>query len=198
MDRDLASGPTAITLRWQTILLLLGFSCAIALRLVTSGSAGARSVTGGLVFAGCLAALCVAAGVSFPTSLKTDTLTGIAGGLALAAAALLRSGLVLPATRNANGFLPWITVAATVAVSEEAFLRGALYALLQRLHGEVVAVVGAAAAFAGLHVPLYGWHVLPLDFGVGLVLGLLRLLSGSWGGAAVAHVLADAAGWWLR
>jgi hypothetical protein len=55
----------------------------------------------------------------------------------------------------------------------------------------------SAIAFAGLHVPLYGWHVVPLDLAVGMLLATLRILTGNWCAPAVAHVLADAAGWWL-
>ena len=55
----------------------------------------------------------------------------------------------------------------------------------------------AAIAFAALHVPLYGWHAVPLDFAVGLVLGATRLLAGTWTAPAIAHVGADLAGWWL-
>ena len=48
-----------------------------------------------------------------------------------------------------------------------------------------------------LHVPLYGWHVVPLDLGVGLFLGGLRLLTGGAVAPAVAHTVADLATWWI-
>lgn len=179
------------------LLLLAGLGCAVALRSVTSGAGGPQSSTGGLVFAGCLLALSFAAQLPAPRQPAISVLSGICGALVLAGAALLRSGISPSGSRGMNGFLPWLVVAATVAVSEEAFLRGALFALLQRLAGDNPAVIVGAVAFAGLHVPLYGWQVLPLDFAVGLLLGTLRVLAGSWAAPAVAHVLADAAGWWL-
>jgi hypothetical protein len=40
--------------------------------------------------------------------------------------------------------------------------------------------------------------VLPLDLAVGVCLGALRLYAGSATAPAVAHTLADLAGWWLR
>ena len=56
----------------------------------------------------------------------------------------------------------------------------------------------AAVAFALLHVPLYGWSVLPLDLAVGVVLGLLRSWSGTAAAPAVTHVVADLVGWFVR
>jgi len=47
-------------------------------------------------------------------------------------------------------------------------------------------------------VPLYGWHVLPLDLAVGVVLGGLRQATGTAAAPAITHVLADVAGWFLR
>ena len=181
----------------RVLLLLAGLGCAVALRSVISGAGGPQSSTGGLVFAGCLLALSFAAQLPVPRQPAISVLSGAGGGLLLAGAALLRSGLSPSGSRGISGFLPWLVVAATVAVSEEAFLRGALFAVLQRLAGDTPAVIVGAVAFAALHVPLYGWQVLPLDFAVGLLLGTLRVITGSWASPAVAHVVADAAGWWL-
>jgi hypothetical protein len=47
-------------------------------------------------------------------------------------------------------------------------------------------------------VPLYGWHVLPLDLAVGVVLGMLRASTGTVATPTVAHLIADYAGWFLR
>ncbi len=46
--------------------------------------------------------------------------------------------------------------------------------------GEWVATAAGAVAFAGMHIPLYGWSAVPLDLAVGLVLGALRIVSRSW------------------
>jgi len=54
-----------------------------------------------------------------------------------------------------------------------------------------------SVAFALMHVPLYGWHVVPLDLGVGIWLGGLRLLGRGVAAPALAHVLADLVTWWL-
>jgi membrane protease YdiL (CAAX protease family) len=98
---------------------------------------------------------------------------------------------------DSTSYAGWALATALVATAEEAFLRGALFGALQRWRGTDVAVVGAAVAFAALHVPLYGWHAVPLDLAVGLALGALRVVSGSWTAPAVAHVGADLVGWWL-
>jgi len=64
-----------------------------------------------------------------------------------------------------------------------------------RPQGELVAVLAGATAFALIHLPRYGAAALPLDLGVGVLLGGLRLLSGGTGAPATAHALADLASW---
>ncbi len=59
------------------------------------------------------------------------------------------------------------------------------------------AVLATSLLFALIHVPLYGWHVVPLDFGVGVFLAGLRLASGSVTAPVIAHVVADLATWWV-
>jgi len=76
------------------------------------------------------------------------------------------------------------------AVAEEAFFRGALYARLAP-RGAVVAVVGSAMAFALIHVPLYGWALLPVDLGAGLLLSWQRWASGTWTVPAATHSFAN-------
>jgi len=49
-----------------------------------------------------------------------------------------------------------------------------------------------------LHVPLYGWHMVPLDLTVGVVLGLLRSWSGTAAALALAQEVADLVGWFVR
>ena len=85
-----------------------------------------------------------------------------------------------------------------VAVAEELLLRGALFEALTRWRNENTAIAVSAVAFALLHVPVYGWHVLVLDLAVGVALGVLRAVSGSVTAPAITHVVADLAGWWLR
>jgi membrane protease YdiL (CAAX protease family) len=52
-------------------------------------------------------------------------------------------------------------------------------------------------AFALMHVPIYGWGVVPLDLAVGLALGGLRLATGTVLAPIAAHAVADLATWWL-
>ena len=54
-----------------------------------------------------------------------------------------------------------------------------------------------SVAFALMHVPVYGWHVVPLDLAVGVVLGGLRLATRSVAAPAAAHAVADLATWWI-
>jgi membrane protease YdiL (CAAX protease family) len=123
---------------------------------------------------------------------------GVAGAVVLCLVPLLVH------LRQPGGSLPgqdlpgWATVVAAVAVAEEWLLRGALFDAARAWHGDAPAVVVTTVAFGLLHVPFYGWTALPLDLAVGLLLGGLRQASGSWRAPAVAHTLADLAGWWLR
>ena len=57
--------------------------------------------------------------------------------------------------------------------------------------------LGPTVAFALLHVPLNGWHVVPLDLAVGLGLGGLRVATRSVVAPAAAHAIADLATWWV-
>ena len=63
--------------------------------------------------------------------------------------------------------------------------------------GLVLAIALTTVTFALIHVPLYGWHVVPLDVAVGLGLAGLRLATQTVIGPAVAHAVADLATWWL-
>jgi membrane protease YdiL (CAAX protease family) len=92
----------------------------------------------------------------------------------------------------------WAAVVTLVAVAEEALLRGALWAAVEERSGTARALLLTTVAFGLLHVPLYGWPALPLDLAVGLLLGGLQMAAGGWGAPAVAHTVADLAGWWLR
>jgi membrane protease YdiL (CAAX protease family) len=205
MSSGLTTSRASTVSQLRATILLIAFSCAVTLRWVVSGGQGPSSATGGLVLAGSLAVLAVAAGLRAPDHLLVSIVAGTLAATVLVVPAALRT--VLPAVLGADlisfgsgpisAFLPWVLVAATVAVTEEAFLRGALFEVVMRVHGETVAVVVSAVAFAAMHVPLYGWHVVPLDVAVGMMLGTLRVVTGGWTAPAVAHVLADVAGWWL-
>lgn len=106
-----------------------------------------------------------------------------AGVLLFVAAASLW-GTSVPATR-------WgIAAAAVAGVGEEALFRRGLYGLLERW-GAAVAVAGSAVAFGLVHVPVYGWRVLAVDVGAGLVFGWQRWVTGRWSSPAVTHALGN-------
>jgi membrane protease YdiL (CAAX protease family) len=175
-------------------LLLAVFAGAVVVRVALAGTAGARSTTAGLAFAALLAAVCVA--VRVPTSFGWRALAwGVVGAVVLVVPVALTHSPT--AAAGTTSYVGWALATAVVATAEEAFLRGALFDAALRRHGPDVAVVVAAVAFAALHVPLYGWHVVPLDLAVGLGLGALRLAAGTWTAPAVAHVGADLVGWWF-
>ena len=177
------------------VLLLAGFGVAVVARLLVGGAGPARSPGAGLLFAGCLLAMSVAVGTRVPVSLPAIG-AGLAGAALLCMpVALLRIGLPL---HGADGFVRWALVIAVVATAEEVFLRGALYDAVREAIDERAAIVVGAVAFAALHVPLYGWRVVPLDLVVGLVLGELRRVSGTAAAPAVTHVGADLGAWFLR
>jgi membrane protease YdiL (CAAX protease family) len=76
------------------------------------------------------------------------------------------------------------------AVAEEAFFRGFLFGRLEAW-GMRAAIVGSAAAFALIHLPLYGWAALPVDLGAGVLLSWQRAASGRWTVPAATHGLAN-------
>jgi membrane protease YdiL (CAAX protease family) len=172
-------------------LLLVGFGAAVLTRVVSAGTHPAASQSAGLLFAACLLLLCVASGAARPTvDRHTAAWVGL-GALLLCVPALVSFSPDVPGP----GFVGWAAAVTVVVLAEEAFLRGALFTVVQRAAGPAGAVLVTAAAFAALHVPLYGWRVVPLDFAVGLLLGALRLGSGSWVAPAGAHAIADYVGW---
>jgi membrane protease YdiL (CAAX protease family) len=183
------------TARLRTAVLLAGFAVAVAIRLAVGGPGPARSPGAGLVFAGLLLALAACARTRVAVSPRA-LLLGVAGAAFLCVpVVLLRWGEPL---HDGDGFASWAVVVAIVAAAEEIFLRGALYDAVAAAADARVAIGVAAVAFALLHVPLYGWHVVPLDLVVGVVLGELRRASGTPAAPAVTHVGADLVGWFLR
>jgi membrane protease YdiL (CAAX protease family) len=127
---------------------------------------------------------------------------GIAVGLLLIGVAVIGPGLVGPGRvpglgRPAVQLVPWALVTVLVACAEEAVLRGALFDRVSRAGGIPLALALTTTVFALLHAPLYGWHVVPLDLAVGVVLGGLRLATHSVTAPAAAHAVADLATWWL-
>ena len=129
-----------------------------------------------------------------------------AGGLAIGAA----GGLVLiglpellgPSAAHALGMRPqpfaaWALITLLVAAGEEVLLRGAALDAIESAFGLPAAIGLSSLAFALIHVPLYGWGVVPLDLAAGVWLAGLRLTSGGLTAPIAAHALADLASWWL-
>ncbi|HVE92792.1 MAG TPA: CPBP family glutamic-type intramembrane protease [Actinomycetota bacterium] len=106
------------------------------------------------------------------------------GIVAFAASRLFGRATPLPA--------PPLTIAADVvaAVAEEAFFRHLMFQVLQPF-GPVVAVAGTAAAFAAIHIPMYGLRSVPLNFAAGLLFGWQRHATGTWTSPAASHVIAN-------
>jgi membrane protease YdiL (CAAX protease family) len=181
--------------------LLFGLGGAVVVRVALAGPAGVRSVAAGLVFGALVLGLAVLSGprgALAPGPVRAQLVLGLAGSAVLCAVPLAVH------LRTPGGPLPpaqlpvWAAVVAVVAVAEEVLLRGVLWSAAEQWRGTVAALVMTTAAFGLLHVPLYGWDALPLDLAAGLLLGGLRMATGGWGSAAVAHTIADLAGWWLR
>jgi membrane protease YdiL (CAAX protease family) len=128
-----------------------------------------------------------------------DVFLGAAGGvvLVLLAVATPRTPLHVWPRPHGVTVLSWTALVAFVAVAEELVFRGVLFDAVAKLGGVVVACAFCAVAFAVVHVPLYGWQALPLDIGVGVWLGGLRMLSGGVAAPAVAHTVADIGAWFL-
>ena len=175
----------------------------LALTVVTMGRwratvDGADPLAVGLLFGLLLCSVALVAGQR-PTLPSAQTVAlGIAGGavlilLAVAVSAGRPAGLFAPAAP----FGPWAAITVLVAIGEEAILRGALFDAIDDAGGLIAAIVVTSIVFALIHVPLYGWHVVPLDLGVGVWFAGLRLVSGRVAVPAIAHAIADLATWWL-
>ncbi len=179
---------------------LLGLAVAVALRVEIAGAEGVRSQTAGIWFAAALLAVALVTQDgnrvgAFPMRALG---VGLAGAAVLCVPAAIRHVLTGSAVPAANGYAGWAVIVVVVAVAEEALLRGSLYRAVERRAGMTTAIAVTSVAFGLLHAPVYGWPVVPLDIAVGVWLGTLRAVTGSVAAPAVAHSVADLAGWWLR
>ncbi|MCW2708214.1 MAG: family intrarane metalloprotease [Frankiales bacterium] len=178
-------------------LLLVAFAVALGLRIVLGRPDVAADVPAALVFAIALLVVAAAAGTRVPVSPRA-VLIGIAGLALVCAPVVFDHVLTAKPVYGTQGFAGWAAAVVVVATAEEVFLRGALYDATERVWGASAAIGLGAVCFALLHVPLYGWHVLPLDLAVGFVLGGLRQGAGTAAAPAITHVGADLVGWFLR
>jgi membrane protease YdiL (CAAX protease family) len=178
-------------------LLLLGLAGAVTLRVAASGSSVAGALVGGATFGVVLIGVVVAAGGARSVRPRAAPVAlGVGGAIVLVGVPLLIHPLQ-PVGLRTEPFAAWAMVTVIVATAEEALLRGVMFDALARVGGLALAVPLSAAVFALMHVPLYGWSVVPLDLGAGLLLGALRIAGRGVAAPAIAHVLADLASWWL-
>jgi membrane protease YdiL (CAAX protease family) len=178
-------------------LLVVALGLAVALRSAIGGADVAQSQPAALVFGICLAVLSLAAGTRLLVS-RRAVLIGVAGIALVCFPVALEHLVTFRPVHGTEGFLTWALVVTVVATAEEVFLRGALYDAVAGWRGEGVAILVAAVCFALLHVPMYGWHVMPLDLAVGVVLGGLRQQSGTPLAPAITHLGGYFVGWFLR
>ena len=196
--------PRQLRVAWaQAAFVTVGLGAAVAARLVATG-AGLHPILVGVGFGLALAGLLLASGerLQIAASRRGDALAGVGLGLALVVVAigggiLSGSAVVSGLARPASPFVPWALVTIGVAVAEEGVLRGLLFERVRRAGGTLAALLVTTVVFALLHVPLYGWHVVPLDLAVGLALGGLRVATRGIAAPALAHAIADLATWWL-
>lgn len=154
----------------------------------------------GAAFAVFLVAVAVAvgpeAGNRRPAALAGGAALGIlllAPGLWLRAAGLPPRAWFIPAPALAG----YSALLFLVVPAEEIYLRGLLQPIFRRALGPGAAIAITAVAFAAIHVAAYGLVAVPLDLGVGLLIGWLRERTGSTAACAVAHLVADLGSWWL-
>jgi len=187
----------------EVVLVTLGIGAVAAARLAAT-RAGLEPLIVGAGFGASLLLLARASGerLMVGTHPAAQAIAGGAFGATLIAvvilgAALAGSALIPGLARPAAPFTPWAAVTVLVAVAEESILRGVLFGAIRRAGGPLAALLATTAVFALIHVPLYGWHVVPLDLAVGLALGGLRIVSRGIAAPAAAHAVADLATWWL-
>jgi membrane protease YdiL (CAAX protease family) len=179
---------------------LAGLAAAVAIRVHIAGAAGAQSEPAAIWFAAALGlvALITQARDVPPAHVVRGLFAGLAGAAVLCVPAAVRHVALGDLAGTSDGYARWAVFVVVVAVAEEALLRGSLYRAIEQRAGVAVAIAVTSVAFGLLHAPVYGWGVVPLDIAVGVWLGTLRAASGTVAAPAVAHAVADLAGWWLR
>ncbi len=192
---------TALPVRHQSslrpVLVGLGLAVVVLARWAATGSSLADPIIVGLTFGSTLLLIALAAGRHIELPRPSSIPVGLAGGAVLIGVALMAGASSVRPAAAAFPLAPWAVATVLVATAEEAVLRGRLFDAIAEPRGLLAAVLLTSAAFALMHVPLYGWHVVPLDFGVGLWLAGVRLFTGGIAAPALAHSIADLATYWL-
>ena len=120
-----------------------------------------------------------------PAPVRTTVVVALVGVAAFAAGRLLAGGQAA-----APALASYVVLNSLAAVAEEAFFRRFVYGLLARW-GPAIAIGGSAAAFALVHLTVWGAWALPLDLAAGLVLGWQRAATGRWSVPAATHAAAN-------
>jgi membrane protease YdiL (CAAX protease family) len=165
---------------------------------------GVADILAGSTFAASLLAMSLAnpavrAGLRpWPSSRALAMGLGAGAALLLPGAAMQGWGPLGLRAFLGPGQLPlWVALVALISAAEEVALRGWLQPLARLAWGPAPAIVAVAALFVAIHAGTYGWIAIPLDFGVGLLLGCLREYTRSVAACGVAHFVADIGRWWL-
>jgi membrane protease YdiL (CAAX protease family) len=151
----------------------------VARPLLPGGTAPLVAVFGLLLLVG--AAWPVATDAGPPAAVLWPLVVGVAAFLLVRA---LGGGLRMPVGPR------YATAIVLAPVAEELFFRRFVYGVL-RPGGAALAIGGSTVLFAVAHVTVYGWWVLPVDLGAGLILGWQRWASGAWVVPAATHVVAN-------
>lgn len=176
--------------------LLAALVVAALGRAAFNGHTPASAFASGTIFGIVLLVMAIGAGWRPARPALGALATGVAGGAVLVAIPrLFHLGLPMAIGMRPEPFVLWAAVTGLVSIGEEVLLRGALFDALDRAAGGMAAVAVTSVAFALLHVPLYGWQIVPLDLGVGIWFAGLRLATGGVAAPAVAHVIADLSTW---
>jgi membrane protease YdiL (CAAX protease family) len=186
----------------RVALLLGGLLAAASIRAAVNGGGAPAAFGAGSGFGFALIVLVVAAGwrpaAVRPRGHAVAIAVGLlAGGLLAAIPRLAGPAAGVHLVGGGDPLAAWVAVTLLVAGAEEIVCRGSLIDVLTPRTGTGLAVLVGAVAFALAHVPLYGWHVVPLDLAVGVVFGGLRIATGTLAAPIAAHVVADLATRWM-
>ena len=182
----------------RVVWLITSLAALALLRAVANSPGAASAFAAGSAFGAATLGLAVLDGWRpSPPSPRGLAIGAVGGLLLIGLPALLGPGAGHGLGMRPQPFAGWVLVTVLVATGEEVLIRGALLDAVEAGFGLPVAIGMSSLAFALIHVPLYGWGVVPLDLAAGVWLAGLRLTSGTLAAPIAAHALADLASWWL-